>query len=166
MERHFTATGFVSHDGRTALHWHHFGMWLPPGGHLEANEDPAQAALREVREETGIAVEIVATAAPFAYPLPPQVATPATIGIYDVAGDGALSEPHQHIDFVYFTRPTTGSAVHLPPGDEAWRWVEEEALHDPDHAPLSPRGEPVTIAEDVRRLGVAAISAVRGSRGA
>lgn len=34
-----------------------FPGWLAlPGGHIEANEDPLAAAIREVREETGIAV--------------------------------------------------------------------------------------------------------------
>ena len=30
------------------------GRWSPPGGHIEAGERARQAALREVREETGI----------------------------------------------------------------------------------------------------------------
>ena len=50
MERHFTATGFVSHDGRTALHWHRFGLWLPPGGHVEPNEDPIEAVRTAERD--------------------------------------------------------------------------------------------------------------------
>ena len=53
--RHFTATGFVVHEGATLLHWHpKVKMWLPPGGHIEPNEDPVEAALREIEEETGV----------------------------------------------------------------------------------------------------------------
>ena len=60
--RHFTATGFVVHEGATLLHWHaKVKMWLPPGGHIEANEDPVQAVLREVEEETGVKAEVVPT---------------------------------------------------------------------------------------------------------
>ena len=55
VTRHFTATGFVVHRGRVALHWHpKVKAWLPPGGHIEANEDPVQAVLREIEEETGL----------------------------------------------------------------------------------------------------------------
>ncbi len=53
--RHFTATGFVVHDDSIALHWHpKVKAWLPPGGHIEPNEDPVQAVLREIEEETGL----------------------------------------------------------------------------------------------------------------
>ncbi len=53
-ERHLTATGFVVKDGQVLLHWHRKNrLWLPFGGHLEANEDPVQTVLREVEEGLG-----------------------------------------------------------------------------------------------------------------
>ncbi|MBB2944546.1 8-oxo-dGTP pyrophosphatase MutT (NUDIX family) [Actinoplanes lutulentus] len=30
------------------------GLWLPPGGHVEVDEDPRETAAREVREELGV----------------------------------------------------------------------------------------------------------------
>ena len=53
------------------------------GGHIEPDEDPVQAVLREVREETGLDVEIVG-ALPFAYAHPPQLAVPAAMAVYDI----------------------------------------------------------------------------------
>jgi ADP-ribose pyrophosphatase YjhB (NUDIX family) len=38
------------------------GAWSLPGGHIEPGETAAAAALREVREETGLAVELVGLA--------------------------------------------------------------------------------------------------------
>lgn len=35
-------------------HDEHKGLWLAPGGKVEPNESPFQAAVREVREETGL----------------------------------------------------------------------------------------------------------------
>ena len=62
VTRHFTATGFVVHRGRVALHWHpKVKAWLPPGGHIDANEDPVQAVLREIEEETGLEAVVVPT---------------------------------------------------------------------------------------------------------
>ena len=58
MRRHFTATGFVVQGSRTLLHWHKRSQkWLPPGGHIEPDEDPVQAILREIREETGVEID-------------------------------------------------------------------------------------------------------------
>ena len=57
MDRHFTATGYVVIDNSILLHFHpKVKMWLPPGGHIELNEDPNQAVIREVYEETSIEV--------------------------------------------------------------------------------------------------------------
>lgn len=161
MERHFTVSGFVSDGERTALHWHRAGKWLPPGGHIEANEDPVQAVLREVREETGIAVEVLAVTPPFPHRDPPQLPPPATIGIYDLGPDAMSDGPHQHIDFVYFTRPVDGASLALPANDEAWVWVHEQTLRENPRLPLASRDAELPVEEDVRLLALAAIAASR-----
>jgi 8-oxo-dGTP pyrophosphatase MutT (NUDIX family) len=56
---HVTASGIiVSNNGdKVALHLHkRLNMWLQPGGHIDAGETPAEAALREAIEETGLQV--------------------------------------------------------------------------------------------------------------
>ena len=162
MHRHFTVTGFVSHDGRTALHWHRrLAMWLPPGGHVEADEDPVQAVLREVREETGLDVDVLDRAA-FAYATPPQLPPPAAMAVYDIPRDGILDEPHQHIDFIYFTRPaaTSGASPALPDDDDCWTWVDEAALRAGGTF-AHPSGRTAAVPGDVRELGLAAIAAAR-----
>jgi len=51
MMRHFTATAFVVDGPRTLLHWHkRLQQWMPPGGHIEADEDPAQAVLPPLKD--------------------------------------------------------------------------------------------------------------------
>ncbi|MBP4044893.1 NUDIX hydrolase [Chromobacterium violaceum] len=56
LERHFTASAFVltPHHEVLLLRHRKLGVWLYPGGHVERHETPDEAALREVREETGI----------------------------------------------------------------------------------------------------------------
>jgi len=56
---HVTASAIVVSDtgDKVALHLHkRLGMWLQPGGHIDAGETPAQGALREAEEETGLPV--------------------------------------------------------------------------------------------------------------
>ena len=167
VERHFTVSGFVSDGERTALHWHRLGMWLPAGGHVERDEDPIQAVLREVLEETGIEVEVVATVPPYPHSQPPQLAPPVTIGVYKVDSDPYTDAPHQHIDFVYFTRPLAEATPALP-DREGWLWVAQETLCErPCMPPMSNAGAGEArrpVAEDVRRLGLASIAAVRAAR--
>src|SRR5262249_47177067 len=114
MERHFTVSGFVSQSGKTALHFHGIvNLWLPPGGHGEAAEAPTRAVQREVLEETSISVEVVSTGRAYQWAEPGRLAPPATIGVYNIPGDSHQREPHQHIDFVYFTRPVAGASLEL-----------------------------------------------------
>lgn len=55
---HVTGSAIVLDGrGRTLLHRHkRLGRWLQPGGHVDPGESPAQAAVREAIEETGLAV--------------------------------------------------------------------------------------------------------------
>lgn len=55
--RHLTASMVVlDPEAATVLLVHHkaTGKWMFPGGHVDEDETPAEAALREVREETGV----------------------------------------------------------------------------------------------------------------
>jgi 8-oxo-dGTP pyrophosphatase MutT (NUDIX family) len=97
--RHFTVAVFVVHRQRVLLHYHRqLGKWLPPGGHIEANELPDDAALREVLEETGIRARLVGARG---LPLdePRQLVVPAGIQVESIYAG------HQHVDLVYFARP-------------------------------------------------------------
>lgn len=50
-----TAAGLVVHHDRVLLVKHaKLDIWLAPGGHIDEQELPHRAALREVKEETGI----------------------------------------------------------------------------------------------------------------
>lgn len=99
LTRDFTVAVFVVHEDRVLLHFHQkLDRWLPPGGHVEPNELPDEAAVREVLEETGVACILTGgTRMQYDDPaLPVQLVTPAGIQLEQI-GPG-----HQHIDLIYF----------------------------------------------------------------
>jgi 8-oxo-dGTP pyrophosphatase MutT (NUDIX family) len=54
---HVTASAVVVGTRGVLLHRHRkLGRWMQPGGHLDPGEEPAEAAVRECREETGLTV--------------------------------------------------------------------------------------------------------------
>src|SRR5262245_46596009 len=99
MLRHFTVAVFVVHNGLVLLHHHRkLGKWLPPGGHIEEDELPDDAARREVLEETGVRVRLVGTRG-LATDYLMQLVVPAGVQVEDIYPG------HQHIDRVYFAVP-------------------------------------------------------------
>ncbi len=106
--KHDTSSVFVF--GRLAGGWRiglirhpRLHRMMIPGGHVEPEETCAEAALREVAEETGLAVTLVG---PPAAPVPPgyrgrRVALPWWIAEYQVAADNHLGVAHVHVDHLY-----------------------------------------------------------------
>jgi 8-oxo-dGTP pyrophosphatase MutT (NUDIX family) len=142
ITRDFAATTFVVHEQRTLLLRHRkLGMWLPPGGHIDPHELPDQAALREVREETGLDVDLLAQGSMLGHV---QVLPQPHCLLLETIGPG-----HQHIDLIYFARVCGGSLAHAEREALAARWFTWDELADPE------------IAEDIRALGQRAIESYR-----
>lgn len=123
VSRDFTVAVFVISANRVLLHFHlKLQRWLPPGGHIESDELPDQAALREVQEETGVVAILwgqprIMINAP---DQPLQLCPPAGIQVEDI------SPGHQHIDLVYFAvaadqEPQFGAGWFAP---EEWQSLE------------------------------------------
>ena len=99
-----------------------FGRMMIPGGHVEEEESQAEAALREVAEETGLAVRLVSPPAapvPDGY-RPPRVAPPWWIVEYAVPPDNHLGAAHVHIDHLYVALADGAETVGEPAHPFAW----------------------------------------------
>ena len=160
MIRHFTSTGIVVSGSASLVHWHaKVQAWLAPGGHIEPNEDPVQATLREVKEETDLDVKILPTYASPSISNLEQVSAPYTIMVEDVY-DKEVGK-HQHIDFIYFTTPAEPSSG-LPSVPDGWHWLSEADLKNEKRL-QAPNGELVAPPEDVIKLSLEAIQTLRRS---
>lgn len=120
LTRDFTVAVFVVHNGHVLLHPHpKVGLMLPPGGHIDHPELPDEAAIREVREEAGLEIELVGErgVAVDAPEMPLQLVRPEGIQLENISPD------HQHIDLIYFARVAGAAEYQLPEVLEPMQWV-------------------------------------------
>jgi 8-oxo-dGTP pyrophosphatase MutT (NUDIX family) len=137
--RHFTATVYVVESGAAALHRHdRLGIRVPPGGHVDRDELPHEAGLREVREETGLDAELLEGTRDGGTVDPPNghvLPQPRHQVLYDIDVHTNGEVGHQHIDHIYYA--TVDSRRIDPAGDDeadpaAWAWYDRADLRDAD----------------------------------
>jgi 8-oxo-dGTP pyrophosphatase MutT (NUDIX family) len=151
--RHFVATVYAVHDGAVALHEHDkLEMWLPAGGHLDRDELPHEAALRETEEELGMAVDLVAPQETITSETVRSIPQPQHFLVEDinVHEDGTVG--HQHIDFIFYGDAPSRD-IQPGPGEqpaEDWTWFTP--------AELDANGE--ALPADVVEIGKQAVETV------
>jgi len=103
---HITGSGIVvGPRGVVLLKHKRLGFWLQPGGHVDPDESPWAAALRESREETGLDVSFVG-------PLDERGVPPLIHVDVHAGGRG-----HTHLDMRYLV--DGGAADPAPPAGES-----------------------------------------------
>jgi 8-oxo-dGTP pyrophosphatase MutT (NUDIX family) len=123
----FTVAIFVVEDGRVLLVQHRrLGKWLPLGGHIELDEDPETAALREAREESGLEVMLLGERAPTSGPGTRALITPRFLDIHRITGT------HQHIGLIYWARPKEGRLTLSESEHHDIRWCGPQDLDQLD----------------------------------
>lgn len=119
----FTVAIFVVHEGRALLiHHRKLDKWLPLGGHIELDEDPEQAALREAREESGFEVELLGERPPTTELGTRALIAPRFLDIH------RISETHEHIGMIYWARPKGGTLELSADEHHDIRWCSTEDL--------------------------------------
>ena len=125
----FTVAIFVVDRGRVLLiHHRKLDKWLPLGGHVELDEDPEIAALREAREESGLEVELIGERPPTTEPGTRALIAPRFLDIH------RITETHEHIGMIYWARPKNGTLTLAVLEHHDLRWCasgELDALQPP-----------------------------------
>jgi len=130
MDRHFTATVYIFHEDKVLLHFHpKIQKWLPPGGHIEPNETPPEAAKREAKEETGLDIifisqENIEIQAPQAI----RFERPFVCLLESVPAHKD-TPAHEHMDMIYLAHPSPHANLSIP-CEKGFRWFMYEDLRE------------------------------------
>ncbi len=126
--KEFTASVYIIENQKVLLIHHRKSQkWQPPGGHMEENETPPEAARREILEEIGMEIEFLTqentwincwNACSFERP---YLCLLEEIPAYQNIPS------HQHMDLIYLARPKTYSPSQLSTYEQ-WRWFNLEEL--------------------------------------
>jgi len=144
----YTVTVFiVFEDSVLLVHHPRYNKWIPMGGHIELDEDVDTALFREIKEETGLEVEILSAKPSIESPGTKFMYTPNYVDVHEA------NAPHKHISFIYFAKAHTNNHV-LSDEHLAIHWVKESDLD----------GEAYNLSESVKFYCRQALDCAQGLR--
>lgn len=124
---------FIVYKNKVLLRMHDkYKIWLSVGGHIELDEDPIQAAIREAKEEVGLDIKIVDSKI-----LPNNESDYKMLIAPRYLGSHYVNDVHKHTIFVYFAKSNTDKildSMSLHERTET-RWVTKEKLKTMDLRP-------------------------------
>lgn len=119
----FTVAIFVVHARKVLLvHHRRLEQWLPLGGHIELDEEPETAALREAHEESGLEIELIGERPPTTGAGTRALIAPRFLDIH------RITDTHEHIGMIYFARTKRGALTLSAAEHHDIRWCASEDL--------------------------------------
>jgi 8-oxo-dGTP pyrophosphatase MutT (NUDIX family) len=125
-----TVEVFIVYNGMVLLRKHDkYKIWLSIGGHVELDEDPTQAAIREVKEEVGLDVVLDDRLLPstentdtYRELIPPRF-----------LNRHRINAAHEHVCMTYFARSESDTVLNQESEkSDEMRWFRMEDLEDPE----------------------------------
>lgn len=104
----FTVEVFIVHNNKVLLRKHDkLGIWLSVGGHIELDEDPNQAAVREVKEEVGLDITLLTNLRPNSEKTPgyTELIPPYFLNMQQ------NTPTHKHVTLVYIATAKTDKII-------------------------------------------------------
>ena len=86
------------------------GYWDIPGGTLEDGEDPAQGAIREIQEETGLVI--------------------SDVRLFFQKSNVDTSKNKQFVTLVFHTKTSTTDVIVSPEDHDAHAWINPSKIGD------------------------------------
>ena len=129
-----------------------YDMWLPPGGHVELDEDFVEAAIREAKEETGLDVELYGSSMEsLVSEGNGPISEERELMIPRFINRHRVSETHEHISMVYFGTCSSGE-INPAEGEkrDGFKWFTKEDLDDPSHG----------LSERIRQYALTALETI------
>ncbi len=116
-----TTIFLVREDGKVLLNWNkNLQAWMPIGGHIEPGENPEQAIIREVAEETGFEFEF--------HPLPEYTDKDVKVLKPNVIQIEKLPHHGEHINISFFGICTKYYDKKTTDENEELKWFSAEEL--------------------------------------
>lgn len=121
----FTIAAYIVNNDGEVLFVNHprYNKWLPIGGHIELDEDPEQALYREIKEESGLEVTILASKPEFESAGTKFILTPNYVDVHEA------NLPHRHIAFTYFAKAISNDFTKSDEHDDM-TWLSAVELTD------------------------------------
>ena len=130
INKHFTVSIYIVHQEKVLLHKHKkYNMILPLGGHIENNELPEEACIREAKEESGLHITLYNSKDKMLQNLETDTNEKMLINpMHTILCE--INKEHYHIDLVYYA--STNTFETLPEFGESkyLRWYTKESLED------------------------------------
>lgn len=109
--------GVLIHESRVLLLLNERGEWDLPGGRPDPGEDHRAALVREVREETGLAVEVGALVGAHLFEVLPQRFVRIVAYACTLRTGGTIALSHEHCEALWVELTALGERIagHLLP---------------------------------------------------
>lgn len=117
---------FIVHKNKVLLRKHEkYDMWLSVGGHIELNETPQQAAIREVKEEVGLNVRLFGEkeneSSSKDYE---ELIAPVFMNIHKI------NDKHRHLSLIYFASSDSDKVVEENEKSKGYKWFTLKELNE------------------------------------
>ncbi|MFT5206707.1 MAG: ADP-ribose pyrophosphatase YjhB (NUDIX family) [Candidatus Omnitrophota bacterium] len=123
-----TSVFIVNRDAVLMVNHKKYNRWLPIGGHIEMNEDPEQGLYREIQEECGLKVKILADKPKIRHKGVKPILTPSYVDCHDI------NKTHKHIAFVYYGISRSRKVVLHTREHRDFHWFTHADIHDKRYA--------------------------------